>query len=116
MQQHHRHFLPPTKAGTVAAVLGHHQGERFQGNLTGRRLDAGDRRGELRGAVAPLWADGDSIPRLRDARAAGVSIGPHDSEEPIMQAIITIGLDIAKTVFQVHGWSINRYRLIEVTI
>src|SRR5438477_2595647 len=28
---------------------------------------------------------------------------PHDSEEPIMQAITTIGLDIAKSVFQVHG-------------
>src|SRR5881628_1387258 len=30
-------------------------------------------------------------------------LGPHDSEEPIMQAITTIGLDIAKSVFQVHG-------------
>src|SRR5256714_7313352 len=28
---------------------------------------------------------------------------PRDSEEPIMQAITTIGLDIAKSVFQVHG-------------
>src|SRR6185295_6626254 len=28
---------------------------------------------------------------------------PHDSEEPIMQVITTIGLDIAKSVFQVHG-------------
>ena len=28
---------------------------------------------------------------------------PHDSEEPIMQAITIIGLDIAKSVFQVHG-------------
>jgi len=27
----------------------------------------------------------------------------HDSEEPIIQAITTIGLDIAKSVFQVHG-------------
>jgi transposase len=27
----------------------------------------------------------------------------HDSEDPIMQAITTIGLDIAKSVFQVHG-------------
>jgi transposase len=27
----------------------------------------------------------------------------HDSEEPIMQAITTIGLDIAKSVFPVHG-------------
>src|SRR5881628_999091 len=30
-------------------------------------------------------------------------LGPHDSEEPIMQAVTTIGLDIAKSVFQVHG-------------
>jgi transposase len=27
----------------------------------------------------------------------------HDSEEPTMQAVTTIGLDIAKSVFQVHG-------------
>jgi transposase len=27
----------------------------------------------------------------------------HDSEEPIMQAITTIGLDIAKSVFPAHG-------------
>jgi transposase len=27
----------------------------------------------------------------------------HDSQEPIMQAVTTIGLDIAKSVFQVHG-------------
>jgi hypothetical protein len=26
-----------------------------------------------------------------------------DSEEPNMQAVTTIGLDIAKSVFQVHG-------------
>jgi hypothetical protein len=30
-----------------------------------------------------------------------VLIGPNDSEEPNMQAITTIGLDIAKSVFQV---------------
>jgi transposase len=28
---------------------------------------------------------------------------PHDSQEPVMQAVTTIGLDIAKSVFQVHG-------------
>jgi hypothetical protein len=32
-----------------------------------------------------------------------VLLRPHDSEEPIMQAVKTIGLDIAKSVFQVHG-------------
>src|ERR1700730_13783965 len=28
---------------------------------------------------------------------------PHDSKEPTMETITTIGLDIAKSVFQVHG-------------
>src|SRR4030081_245503 len=32
-----------------------------------------------------------------------VLLRPHDSQEPIMQTITTIGLDIAKSVFQVHG-------------
>ena len=30
-------------------------------------------------------------------------LGSHDSEEQPMQSISTIGLDIAKSVFQVHG-------------
>src|SRR5437660_383062 len=33
----------------------------------------------------------------------GCCEGPHDSEEPHMQAVTTIGLDIAKSVFQIHG-------------
>src|SRR5262245_30027749 len=33
----------------------------------------------------------------------GAVEAPHDSEEPIMQAVKTIGLDIAKSIFQVHG-------------
>jgi transposase len=33
----------------------------------------------------------------------GAVKGTHDSEEPIMQAVATIGLNIAKSVFQVHG-------------
>src|ERR1700716_1934534 len=32
-----------------------------------------------------------------------VLLRPPDSQEPVMQAITTIGLDIAKSVFQVHG-------------
>src|SRR5262252_1302249 len=28
---------------------------------------------------------------------------PHDSEEQVMQTVTTVGLDIAKSVFQVHG-------------
>src|SRR5882672_11117337 len=34
---------------------------------------------------------------------AGAVKGSHDSEERAMQTITTIGLDIAKSVFQVHG-------------
>src|SRR5580692_3855771 len=33
----------------------------------------------------------------------GAVKGSHDSEERAMQSITTIGLDIAKSVFQVHG-------------
>ena len=33
----------------------------------------------------------------------GAVEGSHDSEELPMQAVTTIGLDIAKSVFQVHG-------------
>jgi hypothetical protein len=33
----------------------------------------------------------------------GAVKGSHDSEERAMQTITTIGLDIAKSVFQVHG-------------
>ena len=36
-----------------------------------------------------------------------VLLGPHNSEEPNMQAITTIGLDIAKSVFQVHGVDVD---------
>jgi len=33
----------------------------------------------------------------------GAARGSHDSEELSMQTVTTIGLDIAKSVFQVHG-------------
>src|SRR5438105_15361797 len=33
----------------------------------------------------------------------GLLLRPHDSKEPFMQTITTIGLDIAKSVFQIHG-------------
>jgi transposase len=33
----------------------------------------------------------------------GAVKAPHNLEEPKMQTITTIGLDIAKSVFQVHG-------------
>jgi hypothetical protein len=31
-----------------------------------------------------------------------VLLRPHDSEEPNVQAVTTIGLDIANSVFQIH--------------
>ena len=37
------------------------------------------------------------------AKDVGTVESSHDSEEPIMQVVITIGLDIAKSVFRVHG-------------
>jgi hypothetical protein len=40
---------------------------------------------------------GTRVPQMR------ALLRPHDSEEAIMQVITTIGLDIAKSVFQVHG-------------
>ena len=33
----------------------------------------------------------------------GAVKAPHNLEEPSMQAITTIGFDLAKSVFQVHG-------------
>src|ERR1700745_1335115 len=47
-----------------------------------------------------LWT---APPPARKCHACGCCEGPHDSEEPNMQAVTTIGLDIAKSVFQVHG-------------
>src|SRR6202790_73265 len=39
----------------------------------------------------------------RKCHGSGRRWGDHDSEEADMQAVTTIGLDIAKSVFQVHG-------------
>jgi len=41
------------------------------------------------------------------AKDVGAVNAPHDSEEPIMQTVTTIGLDIAKSVFQVHGFFVS---------
>src|SRR3954468_21535290 len=38
-----------------------------------------------------------------NATDVGAVKAPDDSEELLMQAVTTIGLDIAKSVFQVHG-------------
>src|SRR5215204_3897874 len=47
-----------------------------------------------------LWT---APPRARERHGTGGNRSSHDSEEPSMQTITTIGLDIAKSVFQVHG-------------
>src|SRR5581483_7247149 len=47
-----------------------------------------------------LWT---APPPARECHGCGCFCGPHDSEELSMQTITTIGLDIAKSVFQVHG-------------
>jgi len=43
-----------------------------------------------------------AAPRARECQGCGAVWGPHDPEEPSMRSISTIGLDIAKSVFQVH--------------
>src|SRR6516162_3921065 len=47
-----------------------------------------------------LWT---ALPPARKCHGGGCRWGDHDSEEAGMQAVSTIGLDIAKSVFQVHG-------------
>src|SRR3990170_5378395 len=47
-----------------------------------------------------LWT---APPPAHQCHGCGCCECSHDSEEPIMQAVTTIGLDIAKSVFQVHG-------------
>src|SRR5271155_3164454 len=47
-----------------------------------------------------LWT---APPPARKCQRSGCCLGSHDSEELHMQTITTIGLDIAKSVFQVHG-------------
>jgi Transposase len=51
------------------------------------------------GPVLMLWT---APPPARKCHGCGAVKAPHDSE-PHMQAVTTIGLDIAKSVFQIHG-------------
>jgi hypothetical protein len=44
-----------------------------------------------------------------------VLLEPHDSQEPVMQRVTTIGFDIAKSVFKVHGVDAEGKRTIERT-
>src|SRR6476620_9120203 len=50
--------------------------------------------------VVMLWT---APPPAHGCHGCGRCSGSHDSEERAMQTITTIGLDIAKSVFQVHG-------------
>src|SRR4029450_13656879 len=47
-----------------------------------------------------LWT---APPPARQCHGYGCCLRPHGSEEPHMQTVTTIGLDIAKSVFQIHG-------------
>src|ERR1700732_5424842 len=47
-----------------------------------------------------LWT---APPPARECHGSGGCQGSHDSEELSMQTVTTIGFDIAKSVFQVHG-------------
>src|SRR5512147_336276 len=47
-----------------------------------------------------LWT---APPPARECHECGRCLRPHYLEEPNMQTITTVGLDIAKSVFQVHG-------------
>src|SRR5215469_17548956 len=47
-----------------------------------------------------LWT---APPPARECHRRGCCESSHDSEELNMQAVTTIGFDIAKSVFQVHG-------------
>ena len=47
-----------------------------------------------------LWT---APPPAHECQGCGCCKASHDPEEPTRQAVTTIGLDIAKSVFQVHG-------------
>ena len=47
-----------------------------------------------------LWT---APPLARECHHVGAAEAPRDSEEPDMQSVTTIGLDIAKSLFQVDG-------------
>src|SRR5512141_2252626 len=53
--------------------------------------------------MSPLLMLWTAPPPARECHESGVLLRPHNLEEPSMQTITTIGLDIAKSVFQVHG-------------
>jgi hypothetical protein len=48
-----------------------------------------------------LW--NGSSGRRESATEFGCRLGDHDVAEANMQTVVTVGLDIAKSVFQVHG-------------
>src|SRR5262249_4634563 len=73
------------------------------GRSTERNLDASRRssveltRAESASDAVDGSSTGTQVPRIREL------LGSHVLEELFMQTIKTIGLDIAKSVFQVHG-------------
>ena len=54
--------------------------------------------------VVMLWT---APPPARECQRCGRCYGSHDSEELPTQTVSTIGLDITKSVFQIHGVDAN---------
>ena len=57
----------------------------------------------MRGAESNLRPYRDLLQRHVSAMNVGADKGPTIQRSQVMQTITTIGLDIAKSVFQVHG-------------
>jgi hypothetical protein len=53
--------------------------------------------------MSPCDALDGSSPARECHRGGGLKAAPHVSEELPMQTVTTIGFDIVKSVFQVHG-------------
>ena len=85
--------------------------------VSGRSRQAPNiRRGHSRLSFGPLlakWPEMSAVDAV-DGSSTGarapwmwVLLGAYDSEEPDQRTITTIGLDIAKSVFQVHGTDVD---------
>ena len=53
--------------------------------------------------AAPHESVVDAVDGSSARHVSAMDVGSHDSEELPMQTVTTIGLNIAKSVFQVHG-------------
>jgi hypothetical protein len=71
---------------------------RICGRVAQRRIEFDDHL--FRGLLLMLWT---APPPARECHGNGAVESSHHSEEPGMQTITIVGLDIAKSVFQVRG-------------